>query len=241
MKPIRIFSQAEVIQCLNNRKMYIAGDSYSLNLAIGLTDLLVGNVSNANVTTHAERLSYMRMTVAMMKQTPYLEKIDVNFVCNERPQCVGDAPNLKTCRNCLESLGPADVTVVGAAVHLLNYPESSVHSVMNSIKWFLETTPNIIWTSVPSYNGKVVPSQLTKRIFGTTATYVLSRGPTGLMRKITNFSPNGVPFLDFYELSRVCLSKWSNCTTDGGHRSRFMNRMKAQMLVNMLCEPKPLV
>merc|ERR1712127_449524 len=32
------------------------------------------------------------------------------------------------------------------------------------------------------------------------------------------------------------LCVWSNCTADGGHRSRYVNRMKAQYLLNMVCE-----
>lgn len=27
-----------------------------------------------------------------------------------------------------------------------------------------------------------------------------------------------------------------NCSSDGGHRARFVNRWKAQLLLNMLCE-----
>ena len=72
-----------------------------------------------------------------------------------------------------------------------------------------------------------------------TKIYLKLLGPTGLMQSVKDFSPHGIPFLDFFELTRACM--WDNCTSDGGHRSRFVNRMKAQMLVNMLCEPKPLV
>lgn len=43
-----------------------------------------------------------------------------------------------------------------------------------------------------------------------------------------------IPLLDLYSMSDVC--QWSNCSADGGHRSRFVNRMKVQMFLNNLCE-----
>ena len=46
----------------------------------------------------------------------------------------------------------------------------------------------------------------------------------------------GIPFVDTYHLTSGCL--WSNCTTDGSHKSRFVERMKAQILMNHLCRPK---
>ena len=42
------------------------------------------------------------------------------------------------------------------------------------------------------------------------------------------------PFLDVYELTRSC--HMENCSYDGGHRSRYVNRWKAQMLLNQLCQ-----
>ena len=32
---------------------------------------------------------------------------------------------------------------------------------------------------------------------------------------------------------------WDNCTVDGGHRARFVNRAKAQLLLETLCDTPP--
>ena len=42
------------------------------------------------------------------------------------------------------------------------------------------------------------------------------------------------PFLDVYPLMRSCTM--ANCSYDGIHRSRYVNRWKAQLLLNTLCE-----
>ena len=40
--------------------------------------------------------------------------------------------------------------------------------------------------------------------------------------------------LDFYHLTDAC--PYQNCTTDGSHFQRFVNRQKAQAFLNMVCE-----
>lgn len=42
-----------------------------------------------------------------------------------------------------------------------------------------------------------------------------------------------LPMVDFFTVTALC--KWSNCTADGGHRSRFLNRIKANIVLNLLC------
>mmetsp|Transcript_31514 Transcript_31514/g.102667 ORF Transcript_31514/g.102667 Transcript_31514/m.102667 type:complete len:361 (+) Transcript_31514:114-1196(+) len=42
-----------------------------------------------------------------------------------------------------------------------------------------------------------------------------------------------IPFLDAFHLTQSC--KWENCSKDGAHRSKFVNRMKAHMILNHLC------
>lgn len=43
-----------------------------------------------------------------------------------------------------------------------------------------------------------------------------------------------VPLINIQPLTGLCT--WSNCTTDRYHRARFVNRMKAQLLLNALCK-----
>ena len=44
----------------------------------------------------------------------------------------------------------------------------------------------------------------------------------------------GVPVLNLQPLTGLC--RWQNCSTDGSHKSRFVNRMKAQLVLNALCK-----
>lgn len=48
---------------------------------------------------------------------------------------------------------------------------------------------------------------------------------------INNFD---VRYLDFFQLTMSCL--FDNCTYDGGHRARYVNRWKAQLFLNTICE-----
>ena len=63
-------------------------------------------------------------------------------------------------------------------------------------------------------NGTDVFNMAEKRIFEITAKY-------------------GAPFVDIRALTGSCV--WSRCFSDGDHRSRFVNRMKAQILLNLMC------
>ena len=147
VKPVRILSQADVIECLNDRKIRIAGDSYTMNLFIGLTDLLLGNQSTYSYPSHHLRVGYIKIVKSLMARTPYLQKIDVDYVCSAHHECYGDATNLEACRYCLHHVGKTDATVVGTTIHLLKYKHAKVESVYQAITDFIKLTPNIIWTS----------------------------------------------------------------------------------------------
>ena len=53
---------------------------------------------------------------------------------------------------------------------------------------------------------------------------------------IPNVAPTNPdhPYLDVFQLTNSC--NMENCSYDGGHRSRYVNRWKAQLLLNTLCE-----
>ena len=55
----------------------------------------------------------------------------------------------------------------------------------------------------------------------------------GLLPNVAPENPEH-PFLDVYESTKSCTME--NCTYDGSHRSRYVNRWKAQLLLNTLCE-----
>ena len=45
-----------------------------------------------------------------------------------------------------------------------------------------------------------------------------------------------IPSINILALTTLCA--WTNCTSDGSHRARFVNRMKGQLLLNALCISK---
>lgn len=79
----------------------------------------------------------------------------------------------------------------------------------------------LTWATGPSYDISKV-SITSKR-----PTSMLNLEAMKLARKYD------IPLLDFYTLTDRCV--YRNCTSDGGHRSRYVNRMKAQMLLNNFC------
>ena len=84
----------------------------------------------------------------------------------------------------------------------------------------------IVWVTGPAYDIARVPSKYQE---------ITKKRPTALINKMSKQEALkiGTPLLDIETLTARCL--WSNCTSDGGHRSRFVNRMKAQLLLNNLC------
>ena len=56
---------------------------------------------------------------------------------------------------------------------------------------------------------------------------------TKLIQNVAPTNPDH-PYLDVFQLTNSC--NMENCSYDGGHRSRYVNRWKAQLLLNTLCE-----
>jgi hypothetical protein len=120
------------------------------------------------------------------------------------------------------------VPVVGAGIHIYS---SKNHSVAATIQEFgllaNSSSENIIFNSMPSYYEKLVPEAYRKR---TTSANQIYRH---WLPELHHYDGSTMRFLDFYQPTNAC--KWKNCSVDGGHRSRFVNRWKAQLLLNTLC------
>lgn len=147
--------------------------------------------------------------------------------CTEKPN--PDENSLKVCNQCLQNLPEADALVIGSAPHLLmsrGSDEGAGQKVEEDIQWLRAKHQNMIWVSAPKINpAKVTKAQM--KYFTPTNQESLNRiGTLDVCKK------HGV-CLDMYHLTSRCA--WDNCTTDGGHRARYVNRMKAQMLLNTLC------
>lgn len=88
---------------------------------------------------------------------------------------------------------------------------------------------DIIWVSGPSYQTSMVPLAYQESNHKMIEVYY---------NLLPNLAPQNKdhPYLDVFQLTQAC--HMENCSYDGGHRSRYVNRWKAQMLLNTLCEVK---
>ena len=236
------FSAAEAVRCLRRKRLVFAGDSYHMQTFIGLVETLSPKDRGAKeIQGSAERRSELARMQAVAKHLAPNE-INLKFRCSASERCYGrgslafayQAHALNACLACLQKhAGNADtIVVLSTGVHLISrWPRktaaqkrAAAHYLVKEVERILRSMRNVIYASGPSYDVEKVPFPYngTMSIRGTSqAALTLLNGPWASR------------VLDFYELTRSC--KWDNCTTDGGHRARFVNRMKAQVLLNKIC------
>mmetsp|Transcript_15449 Transcript_15449/g.25334 ORF Transcript_15449/g.25334 Transcript_15449/m.25334 type:complete len:375 (-) Transcript_15449:2659-3783(-) len=244
---LHIFSTEEAIECLSSRlqnrdiKLMLAGDSYMMNLAIGLFDILLSK----HITGDEELLESASCRVMLSSAHNELDKRrtenatlpNVHFFGS---QCYGRPSLNTTCRQIVNKLGGGNssdyVWIIGAGCHIYTRqknrktspsitPERAVSATVQEINDFLDTTDRIIFVSPPFY----YPDKRFNDIFVRDQAEVYRQ----LLPIVAPENP-AHPFLDVYELTRAC--RWKNCSYDRAHRSRFVNRWKAQMLLNTLCD-----
>ena len=119
------------------------------------------------------------------------------------------------------------VAVVGAGVHIMGRLNKNVNATTREINQFLNLANRTIFVSLPSYEISKVPTEY-KEISS-----VRNNIYDALLPNVAPWNPQH-PFLDVFQLTRSCCM--NNCSYDGGHRSRYVNRWKAQLLLNTLCE-----
>jgi len=142
------------------------------------------------------------------------------------------------CTNQYTQYSPHAIAVVGAGVHVLKHfgrdkargtTARAVNATIADMQNFFAISKNTMYVSMPSYEVEKIPKEYREAMHHTHA----GRLYEGLLDSL---APNvaGHPFLDVFPLTRACV--WENCSVDGGHRARFVNRWKAQLLLNTLCE-----
>jgi hypothetical protein len=249
-----LISSSEARRCLHGKRISISGDSYAMQLYVGLADILLDDPSSTEMTNSPEQGKNERIRLEVLRERKsalLTQGYDVNFTCSGVAGCyhnkergpketlrlglceyscfgLGGVKAIQACSSCLQE---ADVTVVATLVHLLeaatyNFSEISVH-----LNDFIKRQPQLVWGGGTAYNKAKIPYPYNETMPLTD----LNR----LQAKTFGLS-DSVPYLNVFELTRSCISQWSNCTIDGGHSRRFVERMKAQLLLNLLCEPIPL-
>ena len=233
---LHVFSTAQAIECLSpimqgrNISVLIAGDSYNRQLFIGLVDILLGRAWNVEITDAQTRDMLMNKdNEEMMKYA----KNDPSFplvqsVCIK--ECYGQDQKLEFCSRCINQLvkgKPDAIAVVGTFVHVSKRLKNE-KAVFNEISKFIGETDNLIFNSNPSYQTSKVP----RAYQNASHVYAGERFYDKLLPLMAPYNKTR-PFLDFFQLTRSCIVH--NCSYDGGHRSRYVNRWKAQLLLNTVC------
>ena len=165
----------------------------------------------------------------MEKRRSEEENSTFPFVRYVGKPCYGNTKLSTSCTDMIDQLGGDNSTeyvwIIGSGVHIYRRQKQVVNTTVQEINDFLDTNDRILFVSPPFYYPD-------KRF-----TNQLVRDQAEVYRGLLpNVAPQNAdnPFLDVYELTRAC--KWKNCSFDKAHRSRFVNRWKAQMLLNTLCE-----
>jgi hypothetical protein len=237
---LHIFSSAEAIECLSpavqkrDIRLMLSGDSYMKQLYIGLSDILLSKQISGDKEI---RNSFERQKV-LLNAEHWMDNRRQNnssfpfvqYRCEE--ECYGKKA-MERCSECMDDFSgnnrSNDVWVVGFGIH--NYNRISfkhqVDKVVDNIYQFLDAEEGknrTIYVGPPNFFYR---EDYKDQSANMESVY------RGLLPHLAPENP-AQPFLDVFELTKSCVME--NCTFDGGHRTRFVNRWKAQLLLNTLCE-----
>eukprot|EP01052_Picozoa_sp_SAG31_P000736 SAG31_NODE_21_length_34109_cov_60.598824_20_plen_537_part_00 len=299
-RQFHIFSTNDARECLKDRTVDFAGESYHKQTFVGLADILLGSTSNDENPNH----------IRARRKPPYVDEdakaaqaalndsgfANIRLICSLHPQCYGQtkgppedgAPgphprnhhawlrmvqstpelnSLEQCAKCLHSASAdkSDALFVSANSHLLVSRDENfgklvkTHSgkkvkmqrsvnakflALQDIKSLWNEFSNIVWVTGPGH-AIAMASETQKALLGdahsefvagqhisaqTWLDYVTC-GPLYSSAGVNGPRP---PCVDFHHMTAAC--QFENCSADGAHMSRFVNRMKAQILLNMLCK-----
>ncbi len=230
---IHIFSSTEAKKCLSFKRVIITGDSYMKQLFIGLADILLGKKlkNDEQITDSTMRAQFVETANYWLakRQQNDASFPTAKYSCEQH--CYGmDSSFSKKCSKCINSYTLKDgntVAVVGAGVHIMSRLGKDVNATAREIGEFLNLAKRTVFVSMPSYELQKVPEPYKE---------ISSVRNSLYDALIPNLAPSNHdhPFLDVYQFTKSCT--FHNCSYDGGHRSRYVNRWKAQLLLNTLCE-----
>jgi hypothetical protein len=214
---LHVYSSFQAKECLSSRTVIISGDSYMKQLFVGLADILLSKKLHRD-TQMIRSFNRSRVVASANYWLARRHEEDeyfpnVQYHCEK--ECYGKIlPFGRTCTGCINPLtirgNGSAVAVVGAGVHMKN-------DTIGEILRFLNMSIGTIFVPMPEGSNRSLLVYM------------------GLLPHVAPLVPNR-PFLDVYQLTRSCTMM--NCSYDGEHRSRYVNRWKAQLLLNTLCEMK---
>ena len=151
---------------------------------------------------------------------------DIRWVC--QPCEAKTADFSKECAECIDSQTKElydPITVVGSGLKLYNTLGNDKKATKEALKQFaLTLKSSILFSSMPSLESSEDPRSPMRNLRDKEALFWRSQL---ILHKAE------VPFLDVYHATRSCAT--TNCTADGAHKARYVNRWKAQLLLNKLC------
>ena len=136
------------------------------------------------------------------------------------------------CSDCIRQLQRQDrideaVVVVGTGAQLFEAKSESKGRTMSQLQRFVKNSGiKFIFSSMPSRDSSSNPTSYRRPNSGAQSIYWKS---LDLMRQ------HSVPFVDTFQMTHSCYQE--GCKVDDeAHGSRFVNRWKAQLLLNVLCD-----
>jgi hypothetical protein len=242
---IHIFSTQQALMCLKNKRVFFGGDSFAMQLFFGLADILLSNnhQHDVEITNGWHRVGFLKNTLKVIQdfhdlnptEHPFIDFVECNGPYHEAG-CYGRGgdPGYQfstNCSSCLQNFMREkewDVMVISSAIHIIGQYNQS--EAINQVIRFLNMSNQVIYASMPGLNTDQLTYDYAKN------GYDYERDGWNFYASILpHLAPKSPqhPFLDFFHLSKSC--RWENCTNDGYHRARFVNRWKAQILFNTIC------
>ena len=236
--PLRIFSASQARHCLANVTLGVTGDSYTRNLFIDFGATLLGRPTDIEIIGGNYRSDLLMLMNHELQQLHKLYPNDfpnVQWICHW--ECYGKLmPYHSKCSECVnkfrrqeQNKRPDGVAVfIGNGVHIRHSHDADLNATMQDIEQFWQESPGVLYATPVAYQTQKVPEA-----FRNSAT--MKRSDMMYYAEVdAEASTDGaIRLFDYFQLTKAC---WmDNCTYDGGHRARFVNRWKAQLLLNSLC------
>lgn len=228
-----LFSSKEANQCIQGKKIYFFGDSYSRQMFLGFVEILLNEPSNDEIKGAAIReniIDNMALTLQSKLDNDTVVKLALN-------ECRSYKLNDMTCllhgvENDHDLLN-ADALLGNVLIHHMTLHKKEINHVSDYLDklhefmmWNQKHKISLSWVTGCSYTIDVTADEFTTLSKSHPTVFINTESMK--LGKQTK-----TPVLDVFSLTYAC--QWENCTSDINHRSRFVNRMKAQMILNNLC------
>ena len=233
-KNIHIFSRREVVKCLSDTQILFIGDINIALLLVGLRDILFEDIS---ITDISNVLEYASMSAEEISVGFARDGIDVEFAFAEcyleGLSCYIDA--FSSDINVWSDSDAVIMNVLYQQFISVDYSSSDMEAYTNELtelfKYCRKKSIPLTWATSVHYSIDLPPTVSSdwSKYYSEEEFEYLNLVAVGLGEKY------GVPIFDVESITYTC--QWDNCTSTetATTSSRFVNRMKVQLLLNNLC------